>query len=115
MIAASRAANKWYSSGDGTLCTAIPLTDRRPDPRGVGVAKFAFASRFPRRSALVKTAVLIIARDPMTGALLGSLVDVSGFQPVFPAPYEDAARIPEEGIDTGAFDVMIHLHLRSTF
>ena len=27
----------------------------------------------------------------MTGALLGSLVDVSGFQPVFPASYEDAA------------------------
>ena len=27
----------------------------------------------------------------MTGALLGSLVDVSGFQPVFPAPSEDAA------------------------
>ena len=91
MIAASRAANKWYSSGDGTLCTAIPLTDRRPDPRGVGIAKFAFASRFPRRSALVKPAVLIIARDPITGALLGSLVDVSGFQPVFPAPYEYAA------------------------
>ena len=26
----------------------------------------------------------------MTGALLGSLVEVSGFQPVFPAPNEDA-------------------------
>lgn len=27
----------------------------------------------------------------MTGALIGSLVDVSGFEPVFPAPSEDPA------------------------
>jgi hypothetical protein len=27
----------------------------------------------------------------MTGALIGSLVDVSGFQPVFPGPAEDTA------------------------
>jgi hypothetical protein len=34
---------------------------------------------------------LIVARDPMTGALIGSLVEVSGFQPVFPTPVEDVS------------------------
>jgi hypothetical protein len=37
---------------------------------------------------LEKPTALIVARDPMTGALLGSLVEVSGFQPLFPAPSE---------------------------
>ena len=34
--------------------------------------------------------VLILARDPLTGALLATLVEVSGFQAVFPAPTESA-------------------------
>jgi hypothetical protein len=40
---------------------------------------------------LTKPSALIVARDPMTGALIGSLVEVSGFRPVFPATTEDTA------------------------
>ena len=45
----------------------------------------------PIQAPLAKPDALIIARDPMTGALIGSLVDVSGFRAVVPAPNEDAA------------------------
>ena len=41
--------------------------------------------------SLAKPTALIVARDPMTGALLGSLVEVSGFQPLFPQASEEVA------------------------
>jgi hypothetical protein len=43
------------------------------------------------RLPLAKPQAMIIARDPMTGALIGSLVDVSGFRAIFPSSNEDAA------------------------
>lgn len=43
----------------------------------------------PTTPPLPKPTALILARDPMTGALLGSLVDVSGFRAVFPEDEEE--------------------------
>lgn len=47
------------------------------------------ASSLASASPLSKPTAMIIARDPMTGALIGSLVEVSGFEPVFPSPSDD--------------------------
>ena len=41
-------------------------------------------------SPSLQPTVLILARDPLTGALLATLVEVSGFQAVFPVPTESA-------------------------
>ena len=45
----------------------------------------------PSVPTLTRPSALIVARDPMTGALIGSLVEVSGFRPLFPSSAEDTA------------------------
>src|SRR4051812_6829948 len=61
----------------------------RVDQTGAAIAPGAATP--PPKLLLTKPLAFIIARDPMTGALIGSLAQVSGFEATFPSETETAA------------------------